>query len=60
LHKRKQKRIIKWGTSTKYNFTTLKERIDKYIHDTKIPMCNNNKKKRKTPSSPTSIITTFE
>jgi len=60
LSKRKQKRIIKWGTSTKYNFTTLKERIDKYIHDKKIPIYNNNKKKRKTPSSPTSIITAFE
>ena len=60
LSKRKQKRIIKWGTSTKYNFTTLKERIDKYIHDKQIPIYSKNKKKRKTPSSPTSIITIFE
>jgi len=58
--KRKQKRIIEWGTETKYNFTTPKERIDKHIHDKKIPMYHNNKKKRKTPSSPRSIITVIE
>jgi len=58
--KRKQKRIIKWGSETKYNFTTLKGRIDKYIYDKKIPIYQNNKKKRKTPASPTSIITLFE
>ena len=63
LSHRKQKRILKWGSEARYNFVTLKDRIDKYIHDKMIPKYmnnNNNKKKRKSPPSPKSVITIIE